>query len=169
MVKSIDARSYYVETANVQLACENLKGEISADVCVIGAGYTGLSAALELGGSGSVKEMFDAIAFQTDRGAQLSFWVVTGAPTVQVIVQAAALALAAASAAAVWVFRDLGESLVRVCALAAAVMLAFQIGASYWSYAYVPWVYPLLAVALLWPRPEPAAQEQAESPRTITS
>ena len=45
MVKSIDARSYYVETANVQLACENLKGEISADVCVIGAGYTGLSAA----------------------------------------------------------------------------------------------------------------------------
>lgn len=122
-----------------------------------------------LGGSGSVKEMFDAIAFQSDRGAQLSFWVVTGAPTVQVIVQAAALALAAASAAAVWVFRDLGESLVRVCALAAAVMLAFQIGASYWSYAYVPWVYPLLAVALLWPRPEPAAQEQAESPRTITS
>jgi gamma-glutamylputrescine oxidase len=52
MVKSIDARSYYVETANVQLACENLKGEISADVCVIGAGYTGLSAALELADAG---------------------------------------------------------------------------------------------------------------------
>jgi gamma-glutamylputrescine oxidase len=52
MVKSIDARSYYLETANLQLACESLKGEISADVCVIGAGYTGLSAALELADAG---------------------------------------------------------------------------------------------------------------------
>ena len=34
------------------LECESLKGEISADVCVIGAGYTGLSAALELADAG---------------------------------------------------------------------------------------------------------------------
>jgi len=52
MVKSIDAPSYYQTTANIHLECESLKGEISADVCVIGAGYTGLSAALELADAG---------------------------------------------------------------------------------------------------------------------
>ncbi|MGB8313673.1 MAG: FAD-binding oxidoreductase, partial [Aestuariivirga sp.] len=52
MVKSIDAQSYYQATANLQIACESLKGEVSADVCVIGAGYTGLSAALELARAG---------------------------------------------------------------------------------------------------------------------
>jgi len=52
MVKSIDARSYYQTTANLHLECESLKGEVSADVCVIGAGYTGLSAALELADAG---------------------------------------------------------------------------------------------------------------------
>jgi gamma-glutamylputrescine oxidase len=52
MVKSIDAQSYYQATANVHLECESLNGEVSADVCVIGAGYTGLSAALELATAG---------------------------------------------------------------------------------------------------------------------
>lgn len=52
MAKSIDARSYYQATTNTQISCETLRGEISADVCVIGAGYTGLSAALELANAG---------------------------------------------------------------------------------------------------------------------
>jgi gamma-glutamylputrescine oxidase len=52
MSKSIDARSYYQATATDQISCESLKSELSADVCVIGAGYTGLSAALELAQAG---------------------------------------------------------------------------------------------------------------------
>ena len=52
MVKSIDALSYYQATANSSVSCESLKGEVSADVCIIGAGYTGLSAALELATAG---------------------------------------------------------------------------------------------------------------------
>ncbi|HEX7108841.1 MAG TPA: FAD-dependent oxidoreductase, partial [Aestuariivirga sp.] len=52
MVKSIDAQSYYQATANTQINCEQLGGDVSADVCVIGAGYTGLSAALELAAAG---------------------------------------------------------------------------------------------------------------------
>jgi gamma-glutamylputrescine oxidase len=52
MPKSIDARSYYQVTANDQITCESLNGDISADVCVVGAGYTGLSAALELAQAG---------------------------------------------------------------------------------------------------------------------
>jgi gamma-glutamylputrescine oxidase len=52
MSKSIDALSYYQATANAQISCQSLKGDVSADVCVIGAGYTGLSAALELAQAG---------------------------------------------------------------------------------------------------------------------
>ncbi|MBE9398969.1 FAD-binding oxidoreductase [Pontibacterium sp. N1Y112] len=40
--------SYYVDSANNKNDYPELKGEISADVCVIGAGFTGLSAALHL-------------------------------------------------------------------------------------------------------------------------
>ncbi|WP_231757422.1 NAD(P)/FAD-dependent oxidoreductase [Microbulbifer elongatus] len=40
--------SYYAASANPTLEYPALEGEISADVCVIGAGYTGLSSALHL-------------------------------------------------------------------------------------------------------------------------
>jgi hypothetical protein len=110
-----------------------------------------------LGGISAIGDMIDAIAFQAERGSQISLWVVLGAPALQLIAQALALALAAGATVAVWRMRDVAVSLARVCALAAAVLLAFQIGASYWSYAYLPWIYPLLVVALLWPRTAPAA------------
>lgn len=40
--------SYYSATANAHLDCPPLNGEVHTDVCIIGAGYTGLSAALHL-------------------------------------------------------------------------------------------------------------------------
>ena len=40
--------SYYVASANVKRDYSKLQGEASTDICVIGAGYTGLSAALHL-------------------------------------------------------------------------------------------------------------------------
>src|SRR5262245_38016806 len=52
MPKSTDALSYYSATANVSLSYLALRGEANADVCVIGPGYTGLSAALELARAG---------------------------------------------------------------------------------------------------------------------
>jgi gamma-glutamylputrescine oxidase len=52
MAKSIDAKSYYSHTATTYAGHPALRGSISADVCVIGAGYTGLSAALELAEAG---------------------------------------------------------------------------------------------------------------------
>ena len=52
MPKSIDAQSYYQATANAFPACPPLQGDVAADVCVIGAGFTGLSAALELAEAG---------------------------------------------------------------------------------------------------------------------
>lgn len=48
MPSSLDARSYYQASAQAFPAQPVLRGEAVADVCVVGAGYTGLSAALEL-------------------------------------------------------------------------------------------------------------------------
>src|SRR3954451_8923369 len=48
MPRSTDARSYYQASAHPFPDQPRLEGDITADVCVIGTGYTGLSAALEL-------------------------------------------------------------------------------------------------------------------------
>lgn len=52
MSQSIFAPSYYQATATPSPAYPPLSGEISADVCIVGAGYTGLSAAVELAEAG---------------------------------------------------------------------------------------------------------------------
>ena len=52
MPASIDARSYYQATAHPFAQQAHLEGDQTCDVCVIGAGYTGLSAALELAEAG---------------------------------------------------------------------------------------------------------------------
>jgi gamma-glutamylputrescine oxidase len=62
MAKSISAPSYYQASTHFTLPCPTLFGEISADVCVIGAGYTGLSAALELAKAGYTVVVLEAQA-----------------------------------------------------------------------------------------------------------
>ena len=52
MPASISTTSYYEATANRKITTQPLSGDVSTDVCVIGAGYTGLSAALELAKAG---------------------------------------------------------------------------------------------------------------------
>jgi gamma-glutamylputrescine oxidase len=52
MPKSISRPSYYQATATPSPSHPPLAGDVSADVCIIGAGYTGLSAALELAEAG---------------------------------------------------------------------------------------------------------------------
>jgi gamma-glutamylputrescine oxidase len=52
MRHSITARSYYQATAHAAPVRPALSGNITADVCIVGAGYTGLSAALALAESG---------------------------------------------------------------------------------------------------------------------
>jgi gamma-glutamylputrescine oxidase len=52
MAKSIDSPSYYTATANVTLAYPPLEGDREADVVIVGAGYTGISAALDLAEAG---------------------------------------------------------------------------------------------------------------------
>ncbi len=45
-------RSWYAATATPTESFAPLKGDIKADVCVVGGGYTGLSAALHLAQAG---------------------------------------------------------------------------------------------------------------------
>src|SRR5438034_11814491 len=52
MLRSTDAVSYYQATAHPFPAQPSLRGDITADACIIGAGYTGLSAAIELAEAG---------------------------------------------------------------------------------------------------------------------
>ncbi len=52
MVKSTDSPSYYSATATAAPRHSRLEGEVAADVCIVGAGYTGLSAAIELAVAG---------------------------------------------------------------------------------------------------------------------
>lgn len=52
MPASIDAQSYYQASAHPFPSQPRLNGDVTADVCIIGAGFTGLSAALELAEAG---------------------------------------------------------------------------------------------------------------------
>jgi gamma-glutamylputrescine oxidase len=52
MSASISAHSYYQASTNRLFEGQSLRGDVKADVCIIGAGYTGLSAALELAKAG---------------------------------------------------------------------------------------------------------------------
>lgn len=47
-MSQVHTHSYYAASANQKIECPTLKGNHSADVCVVGAGITGLSAALNL-------------------------------------------------------------------------------------------------------------------------
>jgi hypothetical protein len=131
------------------------------------AGVAGLSAAaaawvVVLGGGGGLGEMVDAVSFQAERGSLLSLWALTGADTAQVAVQAAVVTLVVAGAVRAWRDHSLARDPRRIGALAAAVLLGAQIAANYWTYTYLAWVFPLIALALLGePRP---ARARAPAP-----
>jgi hypothetical protein len=110
---------------------------------------------------GGVHDFYDrTIAFQGSRGSPFSVWGLYGWDVPQAIVQGAAVALAVAVA-----FLPRRRDLVGLAALAAAVLIALQLGVTHWFYLYLVWFLGPLSIALLGDaephRPhEPASYEE---------
>ncbi len=103
-----------------------------------------------LGGIAGFADLFHAVSFQAERGSLLSPWsVMGGGGGAQVVFQAAVIAGIVGACMHVWSDRALAADPRRMAALGAAILLAVQLAANYWSYTYLAWAFPLLAVALL--------------------
>jgi hypothetical protein len=102
-----------------------------------------------LGGPAGLVDMLDAIGFQAERGSPLSPWAVLGAGGAQIVFQAAVLTGIALACVRVWRDAALAADPRRMAALGAAILLAIQLAANYWTYTYMAWVFPLVALALL--------------------
>jgi hypothetical protein len=86
----------------------------------------------------------DTISYQAGRTSPFSIWGLWGGLGIeQHVVQGATVALAIAV-----MFVPRRRGLIEVAALGAAIIIALQLGASYWLYSYIVWFYPLVAVAL---------------------
>jgi len=101
------------------------------------------------------------IVFQLERGSPFSIWDwgqyhASGIPdlaSLQTVVQVCVIALAGVAAA---VPREKGP--LELAALSAALLLAFELSLTHWSYLYLPWALPFVLLALYAPRtPAPAA------------
>jgi hypothetical protein len=100
------------------------------------------------------------IVFQHDRGSPFSVWGLYGWPKGwQTAVQIAAAAFALALA-----FVPRRRTRVQVAALGAAVLIALQLGITYWFYLYVVWFLPFALVALLGRYGAPGGRETDASP-----
>jgi hypothetical protein len=98
---------------------------------------------------GGVHHFYDrTLGFQGSRGSPFSLWGLYGWHTAQAVVEGAAVALAVAVA-----FLPRRRDVVGLAALAAAVLIALQLGVTHWFYLYIVWFFPLVMLALLAPAP----------------
>jgi hypothetical protein len=102
-----------------------------------------------LGGLEGVPRMLRALSFQFTRSSPHTLWAIVGRVPLQQLVQAATLALIAATLVTLRRNPGLGEDRLRVAALAGATLLGVQLAANYWNYMYLAWVAPFLVMALL--------------------
>jgi len=85
------------------------------------------------------------VAYQADRAAPFSVWgLYGGLHAEQVAVQALAVVLALAVA-----LMPRRDDVIGLCACAAAILIAVELGVSYWFYLYIPWFFGPAIVALL--------------------
>jgi hypothetical protein len=85
-----------------------------------------------------------SVTYQADRVAPFSIWgLYGGLHAAQVLIQALGVAFAVALAI------QRRDHPVSLAAAAAAVLIAVQLGVSYWFYLYIPWFFAPAAVAFL--------------------
>ncbi|MGI8803883.1 MAG: hypothetical protein ACR2KV_17260, partial [Solirubrobacteraceae bacterium] len=94
----------------------------------------------------SVSEIYDrTVAYQASRGSPFSVWgLYGGLEAGQTAVEIAAVLLAVAVALV-----PRRPDVIGLAALAAAVVIALQLGVTHWFYLYIPWFFAPAIVALL--------------------
>jgi hypothetical protein len=109
-------------------------------------------------GYGGLHEFYDrTLGFQASRGSPFSVWGLYGWDTAQAVVQGAGVLLAVAVA-----FLPRRRDAVGLSALAAAVLIALQLGVTHWFYLYIAWFLGPVLIALL-ADAEPADRPEAPS------
>jgi hypothetical protein len=103
---------------------------------------------LALGGLGGISAMLGALSFQFQRGSFFAPWHTFGLQWLQPLTQAGVLTLLLASILHLRADRSAPRDPVRLSAIAGALLLGVQLAANYWTWAYLPWVFPFLLVAL---------------------
>ena len=106
---------------------------------------------------GGVRELYDrTLGYQASRNSPFSVWgLAPSLDFLQPVERFAAIALAIC--VALWPRR---RTPAQIAALAAAVLIAVQLGATHWFYFYVVWFLPLVLAALFW-----AERGEREVPR----
>ena len=106
--------------------------------------------------TGALHTFWDrTLGFQLHRESPFSIWGwgqyhARGIPdlaSLQTVVQVCVIVLAGVAAA---VPREKGP--LELAALTAALLLAFELSLTHWSYLYLPWVLPFVLLALMLPR-----------------
>jgi Glycosyltransferase family 87 len=101
-----------------------------------------------------VREFYDhTLGYQAARSSPFSVW--GQAPSLDFLQDVERIAAAAlALAVALWPRR---KTPAQIAALAAAIVIAVQLGATHWFYFYVVWFLPLALTAMFWAQRDPRA------------
>jgi hypothetical protein len=122
-------------------------GAACAGALALCTALTGLL--LLLGGAHGIAAMVHAMAFQFQRGSFYAPWYTFGVQWLQPLAQAAVLAVVVAAVLHLRADPSARTDPVRLSALAAGLLLGVQLAANYWTWSYLAWVFPFLAVGLL--------------------
>jgi Glycosyltransferase family 87 len=116
----------------------------SAAIAAIAFALVGALVFLPFLPDGGIREAYDrTLGYQAARGSPFSLWgLAPSLDFLQPLTRAGAVALAIV--VAIWPAR---KTPVQLAALAAAVTIAVQLGATHWFYFYVVWFLPLVLVA----------------------
>jgi len=138
---------------------------------VFGVVFVAISAALVIPflPPGGLREFYDhTLGYQASRSSPFSVW--GQAPSIdflQSVERAGATVLAVA--VALWPRR---KTPAQIAALAAAVVIAVQVGATHWFYFYVVWFLPLVLAATFWAqrdrRPAPTRSASPAGPASAS-
>ncbi len=137
-------------------------GGACAGALALSVALTGLL--LLLGGAHGITAMAHAMAFQFQRGSFFAPWYTFHVQWLQPLAQAAVLAILVAAVLHLRADRSARTDPVRMSALAAALLLGVQLAANYWTWSYLPWVFPFLAVGLLLAQREAAPAAPSGTP-----